>query len=211
MTQVEKNKDKRSCWTYICIAHSIRCLSDRSFSFFLPLYLSKQQCHARSGSGINSRSRASLRPTAALTFAQNLSVVLLSTTVAKLFRKNSILTRCPTSSRLSSSPRTFISPANTNVNTNVNSNQGKNANSLLRNFILATILENVAVVLLGLFIHAFLSNNGGLNNDERGATGAATANNNNNNNNNNSSACDDPFSSNYFCMAVFCGCIDAVS
>ena len=33
----------------------------------------------------------------------------------------------------------------------------------------------------------------------------------NNNNNNNSSACDDPFSSNYFCMAVFCGCIDAVS
>lgn len=103
----------------------------------MPLYLSKQ-C-----------SQSTLRPTAALSFVQNLSVVLLSTSVAKVYKKVS------------------------------------------SGFLFATIFENVAVVLIGVFLHVFLSES-----ENHGAS---------------LGSCDKPLSSTYFQLALVCGAIDSVS
>lgn len=62
-------------WKWICLAHATRCLGDRSYTFFLPLFLSSQ-C-----------TTSALRPTATMTIIQNLAVALLSTKVAKLYSR----------------------------------------------------------------------------------------------------------------------------
>ncbi len=82
------SKHKHEAWTYICIAHLMRCLGDRSFSFFVPLYLSRQ-CTS-----------SALRPTAALSFVQNLAVVLLSTSAAKIYKRVSVSSSSSSSSFL---------------------------------------------------------------------------------------------------------------
>lgn len=147
---------KKKAWQYICIAHLTRCLADRSFSFFLPLYLSKQ-C-----------SNSTLRPTAAFALVQNLAVTLLSTTVAKRYKDV------------------------------VKKKKGSSA------FIIATILENVAVALVGIFIYVYLNNNDN-NNDGKSEYMSSLL------QRNREDHCDNPLSSNYFRLALLCGSIDAVS
>ena len=56
--------------TLICLAHGLRCCSDRAWSFVLPLFLA-------------SASPGSLAPTAALSLAQSLGVVLLAPPLAR--------------------------------------------------------------------------------------------------------------------------------
>ena len=68
-----KMEDRRSAWKSICVSYAVRCIADRSWSFFLPLYLSR-------GCG------SSLRPTAALSLTQNLAVATLSTGAADLYQ-----------------------------------------------------------------------------------------------------------------------------
>mmetsp|Transcript_23076 Transcript_23076/g.35614 ORF Transcript_23076/g.35614 Transcript_23076/m.35614 type:complete len:568 (-) Transcript_23076:1097-2800(-) len=68
-----KEQRREKSWHCLCVAHFWRCLSDRSWSFFLPLYLSKH-C-------------GSIKPTSVVTFVQNLSIVLGGTQVANLFRR----------------------------------------------------------------------------------------------------------------------------
>ena len=70
------NKKTQLAWKSICIAHLTRCVCDRSYSFFLPLYISKF-CHG------------SFRPTAALSIVQNITVALLSTSVANVYKSSS--------------------------------------------------------------------------------------------------------------------------
>jgi len=71
-----RDQETSAAWMWICLAHTARCLADRSYSFFLPLFFSSQ-CTS-----------SALRPTATVTIVQNLAVALLSTTVAKLYDKS---------------------------------------------------------------------------------------------------------------------------
>ena len=69
------NQKTQVAWNSICIAHLARCVCDRSYSFFLPLYISKF-CSG------------SFRPTAALSIVQNITVALLSTSVANVYKSS---------------------------------------------------------------------------------------------------------------------------
>lgn len=77
---MRNNRKVSSAWRYICTAHAVRCLADRSWKFFIPLYLSRM-CLS-----------SSLRPTAAISIAQSLAVATLSTTVANRYRRHHNLT-----------------------------------------------------------------------------------------------------------------------
>mmetsp|Transcript_7807 Transcript_7807/g.11215 ORF Transcript_7807/g.11215 Transcript_7807/m.11215 type:complete len:620 (+) Transcript_7807:55-1914(+) len=70
-TATTKQQQRIKSWHCLCIAHFWRCLSDRSWSFFLPLYLSK---HCQS-----------IKPTSIVTFVQNLSIVLGGTHIASYY------------------------------------------------------------------------------------------------------------------------------
>mmetsp|Transcript_26579 Transcript_26579/g.40338 ORF Transcript_26579/g.40338 Transcript_26579/m.40338 type:complete len:499 (+) Transcript_26579:4-1500(+) len=75
---VQKQRgDVAQAWKWICIAHATRCLGDRSYTFFLPLFFSSQ-C----------KTTSALRPTATVTIVQNLAVALLSTKIAKIYSHN---------------------------------------------------------------------------------------------------------------------------
>lgn len=125
-------------WNYICAAHLIRCLGDRSFSFFLPLYLSKQ-CQT-----------SSLRPTAALTIVQNLSVALFSTSVANLYKKK-------------------LRGRGNGENKSKKKIRDVGISFASDPFSTATILENGAVALTAVFLYMFLQQNSGMRTyDERG-------------------------------------------
>lgn len=63
-------------WVSICVAHAVRCLTDRSWNFFLPLYLSKPCGN-------------SLRSIAAVELAQGIAITTLSTTAATAYRSSS--------------------------------------------------------------------------------------------------------------------------
>lgn len=68
-----KEASRRRAWRSVCAAHAVRCVADRSWSFFLPLYLSRG-C------------KGSLRPTAAFSLTQNLAVAMLSAAAADLYQ-----------------------------------------------------------------------------------------------------------------------------
>lgn len=73
---MQRDQRAASAWKWICLAHTTRCLADRSYSFFLPLFFSSQ-C-----------SKSALRPTAIVTIVQNIAVALLSTTIAKIYTRS---------------------------------------------------------------------------------------------------------------------------
>ena len=168
---------KKKAWQYICIAHCTRCICDRSFSFFLPLYLSKQCSH-----------KSTLRPTAALTFVQNLSVVLLSTSVAKIYRK-----------KLAAGAWDGRSREKSDGGGEISSVRGEEAAA--KTFYIAIAMENTAVALLGFFMYAFFNHAPHDNGNDYGDGVNLLQH----------GYCEHPFSSHYFCIAVLCGCIDAVS
>lgn len=65
-----------TAWRYVCVSYAVRCVADRSWSFFLPLYLSRGGCGS------------SLRPTAALSLTQNLAVAAVSTAAANAYQRH---------------------------------------------------------------------------------------------------------------------------
>mmetsp|Transcript_12789 Transcript_12789/g.18630 ORF Transcript_12789/g.18630 Transcript_12789/m.18630 type:complete len:166 (-) Transcript_12789:1125-1622(-) len=70
---VQQQRGIAQAWKWICLAHATRCLGDRSYTFFLPLFFSSR-CKT-----------SALRPTATMTIIQNLAVALLSTKIAKMY------------------------------------------------------------------------------------------------------------------------------
>jgi hypothetical protein len=114
-------------WTSICCAYALRCFADRCLKFFLPLYLSFR-CH-------------SVKPTAALTLAQNSSVLLLVTIAGKAYERRS------------------------------------------NGFVLATIIENLAVVVGSSFLWWYTKTD---------------------------TIDDSPLQSTLFIMAMMLGCVDAI-
>ena len=62
-------------WRLICFAHGVRCLGDRTWDFFLPMFLA-QACPN------------SLRASASVCLLQNLGVVFCSTMAARAYRQH---------------------------------------------------------------------------------------------------------------------------
>ena len=84
-------------------------------------------------------------------------------------------------------------------------------------FLCATVLENMAVALIGVFLYSFLqssdefsimpsSSGGDYDYDDADGESSFLA-----KSTSSSSSCDDPLSSTYFRLALVCGAIDAVS
>lgn len=117
---------------------------------------------------------------------QNLSVVLLSTSVAKLYRKKLAVVARGTEG---------------SGEYGETSGMGRRVagDMAARVFYIAIALENIAVALLGFFIYSFL--NGNSSSDGDGEVEGTLL---------QIDYCEHPFSSSYFCIAVFCGCIDAI-
>ena len=76
-TDLATDADRRqqSAWHRLCAAHAVRCFGDRTWAFFLPLYLS-------------TACPDSLRPSACVALVQELAVVVGSNAVASWYNRD---------------------------------------------------------------------------------------------------------------------------